>query len=195
MGAKSSSNTTATPINNQLSGSASAQTVMTEAGNVGIYNTVTDYGAIAEAGKVAAGAVNSVADTAVSALMSNAATSALAFDTTAATSAAALAGMTKAAESSNLAAALSSQAAANASMQSAALVAANSKDYLQKSYDLTDNVLQRAQDQVTGVLNAVKSNSLTMTSAAETTAAATSDMTQKLLIAAGIVGAVVVLRG
>jgi len=195
MGSKSESNTKATPVNQQLSGTSSAQSVFSESGNVDIRNTVTDFGAIKSAENTARLGINAATDSAASAMLNNSVTSAIALESGERTSARALESMTRASESANLTAALSSQAAANAAMTSAAMMAANSKDYMANAASLTNNVLQRTQDQLTGVLGAVKSNSLAMSSAGETTANATADMTQKLLIAAGIVGAVIVMRG
>ena len=204
---KSSSTTNTTALNNQLYGNGSANTVTVEGGGGSVINNlVTDFGAVMAAERVSERAINAVADTTVSALMSNTTNSAIALEN-----------MRKASESANLSAALSSQAAANAAMssarmsaesayqssaassaasrESALLSAATARDYMDKSSALTNMVVQKTQDQLTGVLGAVKSNSLAMVSSTETTKAATADMTQKLLIAAGIVGAVIVMRG
>lgn len=185
MGSKSESSTNATPVNNQLSGASSAQSIFSEGGgSIAISNSTTDYGAIKAAENTARLGINAAQDTAASAMLNTSVVSALALEN-----------MTKAAQASSSSAAASSRASAESAMKSAEIAAANSRDYMSAASTLTNNVLQRTQDQLTGVLNSVKSNSLAMTSAGEVTAAATSDMTQKLLIAAGIVGAVIVLRG
>jgi hypothetical protein len=81
----------------------------------------------------------------------------------------------------------SSVAASNASYNAAKLS-------IDSGSKLAADVMQRTQDQLSGVLGAVKSNSLAMVSSTEATGELTKDMTQKLLIAAGLVGAVMILR-
>jgi hypothetical protein len=184
MGSKSESSTNATPVNQQLTGQSTAQAIFADQGNIRLTNLMTDFGSVQAGANVARLGINAATDTAASAMLN-----------TSAVSLSALENMTKSAQAASYASKAASDAAALSAMKSAEITAANSRDYMASASALTNNVLARTQDQLTGVLNSVKSNSLAMTSAGELTAGATADMTQKLLIAAGIVGAVIVLRG